>query len=133
MSDLKMALIKKYGAKAKDGGYSVDTAALNKINRILHAYHVRFGYSKGKRPKISKTKRKRIYMRDKGICAYCGCHLKYKPNGFHIDHIVPLAHGGNNEDDNLTLSCASCNESKKTKLIKPRFIRGVLNGTKKNV
>lgn len=74
MSDLKMALIKKYGVKAKDGGYSVDTAALNKINRILHAYHVRFGYSKGKRPKISKTK-----------------------------------------------------------LIKPRFIRGVLNGTKKNV
>lgn len=45
-------------------------------------------------------------------CAYCGtdCSLHYE-----IDHKLPLCRGGSNEADNLALSCAKCNRSKKAK------------------
>jgi hypothetical protein len=33
---------------------------------------------------------------------------------FEIEHIVPLAKGGNNKEDNLALSCRSCNLRKGT-------------------
>lgn len=37
------------------------------------------------------------------VCFYCDEHATV------IDHIVPVAHGGSNELDNLLLSCAFCN------------------------
>ena len=33
------------------------TEEYNLRNKALHEYHVKYGYEKGKRPKISKTKR----------------------------------------------------------------------------
>lgn len=41
-------------------------------------------------------------------CSYCGTRLE-KP---HIDHVVPISAGGDNQWDNLTASCVSCNSSK---------------------
>ena len=64
------------------------------------------------RPKVSKAKRKRVYERDKGICAYCKQYLPF--NDFCIDHVIPLARGGNNEEENLTVSCMRCNAKKHT-------------------
>lgn len=42
-------------------------------------------------------------------CPYCG------RNGepMSVDHIIPLARGGSNGDDNLVVCCASCNERKR--------------------
>ncbi|MCT3465886.1 HNH endonuclease [Lactobacillus delbrueckii subsp. bulgaricus] len=102
---------------------------LIKQTALLHRQHILHGYPKGQRPKISKAKRKRIYVRDKGICAYCGKRLEFKPNGFHIDHIRPLAKGGNNEDSNLTVSCRECNLSKHTQTVRPIYARGEYVGT----
>jgi 5-methylcytosine-specific restriction endonuclease McrA len=48
----------------------------------------------------------RLFEVQKGKCAYCRRSLK---NGFHIDHIVPLANGGTNWPDNLQLCCERCN------------------------
>lgn len=42
-------------------------------------------------------------------CSYCG-----GPAG-HIDHIEPLAFGGENSWENLAAACKSCNSKKKTK------------------
>lgn len=39
-------------------------------------------------------------------CAYCGHPSE------HIDHITPIAGGGNSSWTNLTASCAACNHSK---------------------
>lgn len=33
--------------------------------------------------------------------------------GYHVDHVVPKAHGGSNEDANLVLACNSCNSRKR--------------------
>lgn len=45
-------------------------------------------------------------------CAYCGDHWK------HIDHVVPLARGGQHTITNLVPACARCNLSKGAKSVK---------------
>jgi 5-methylcytosine-specific restriction endonuclease McrA len=61
--------------------------------------------------RISFSKEKRLQIKNKtnGRCGYCGCLLSEK---FHIDHIVPVRHGGNNLEANLIVACASCNNYK---------------------
>jgi len=54
------------------------------------------------------------------ICLYCQNQGSEKlgPDGriWHIDHFYPKARGGDNEHDNLVLSCATCNLRKHAKL-----------------
>lgn len=51
----------------------------------------------------------RLYSIQKGLCACCR-----KPLGsdYHLDHIMPIALGGTNTDDNVQLLTARCNSSK---------------------
>ncbi len=53
-----------------------------------------------------------LQNRQKGMCAICSVRLKGK---FHIDHIMPLARGGENLPRNLQLLCVPCNLSKRDK------------------
>jgi hypothetical protein len=53
-----------------------------------------------------------IYQAQKGKCAYCRASLK---DGYHIDHIAPLAKGGSNWPRNLQLCCERCNCRKSAK------------------
>jgi len=48
-------------------------------------------------------------------CYYCGCLVSTKV--MHLDHIVPLAKGGAHSVENLCVSCAHCNCSKRDKHI----------------
>lgn len=54
----------------------------------------------------------RLLVAQRGKCACCKSKLGDK---FHIDHIVPIARGGMNADDNVQLLCAHCNLSKGSK------------------
>lgn len=65
------------------------------------------------RPKLSKEKRSKVFSRDGRICAYCGA----TDTEFHIDHVFPLARGGTNDIENLTVACAACNMSKGDKTV----------------
>lgn len=47
----------------------------------------------------------RLLHVQRGLCANC----RGKPGLFHLDHIMPLALGGVNEDTNVQLLCAPCN------------------------
>ena len=71
------------------------TEEYNLRNKALHEYHVKYGYEKGKRPKISKTKRKRIFKKCNDKCVYCGKQLTLGT----FD------------------ACRKCNSSKGTKLL----------------
>ncbi len=63
-----------------------------------------------KRKAISKKNRFDIFKRDGFTCQYCGAH---PPKAvLHVDHIVPVAHGGGNEDTNLVTACDHCNLGK---------------------
>ena len=65
---------------------------------------------------ISKSKRKLVYDKYNGHCAYCGCELKLSE--MQVDHIVPKFRNnemwhqneiGSDEISNLNPSCRMCN------------------------
>lgn len=62
--------------------------------------------------KLSIGLAERLFKLQRGKCACCG-----KPLGtdYHLDHIMPLALGGTNEDKNIQLLRATCNLSKQHK------------------
>lgn len=45
-------------------------------------------------------------------CVVCGKDIK---DGYHVDHVMPLALGGSNDRSNIQLLCAFCNFSKGAK------------------
>lgn len=63
--------------------------------------------------KLSNGLAERLFKLQRGKCA-CGCK---QPLGtdYHRDHIIPLALGGTNTDDNMQLLTATCNLSKGAK------------------
>lgn len=64
---------------------------------------------------MNQAKRKEIYSKLEGRCAYCGKKIKYSE--MQVDHYWPqsLSHfqkQGNNRNENLMPSCAKCNNHK---------------------
>jgi hypothetical protein len=46
-------------------------------------------------------------------CEYCKIHQDALPFlRFHIEHVLPHQHGGQDEPNNLALACGSCNRRK---------------------
>ena len=66
---------------------------------------------RGGRQAIPGHIRDLVFERDGEVCRYCGDVA----GPFHIDHIEPVAHGGSNDPENLTVACAPCNLSKGAK------------------
>ena len=63
-----------------------------------------------KRKTISKKIRFEVFKRDSFTCQYCG---RMAPDVvLEIDHINPIANGGDNEIMNLVTSCYDCNRGK---------------------
>jgi hypothetical protein len=54
----------------------------------------------------------KLYKLQKGKCACCGRPLG---TNYHLDHIMPLALGGRNEDRNIQLLLSECNSKKRAK------------------
>lgn len=63
--------------------------------------------------RLSQGLAERLFKLQRGKCA-CGCK---QPLGddYHRDHIMPLALGGSNTDDNIQLLRATCNLQKRAK------------------
>lgn len=62
------------------------------------------------RQPIKKTVRFEVFKRDNFTCQYCGG--KAPDVVLHVDHINPVAGGGNNDIMNLVTSCEPCNLGK---------------------
>lgn len=58
----------------------------------------------------SKTRRFRIFVRDKFRCQYCA--KKFEPFDLTLDHILPRSQDGPDEPENLATSCVPCNQRK---------------------
>jgi hypothetical protein len=63
-----------------------------------------------KRKSVSKRTRFEVFKRDGFTCRYCGRTPASSP--LEIDHIVPVASGGDNSMGNLLTSCWDCNHGK---------------------
>lgn len=62
------------------------------------------------RRKVTKAQRRRILARDGHRCGSCGATTDLE-----VDHIVPVARGGQTTDENLQTLCKGCNAKKGTR------------------
>lgn len=82
----------------------------------LHSYRVCDVYNKIVYPKgrvrviYTPRERKMIYNKAEGRCQLCGCKITY--DEMSLDHIVPLAMGGEDSFENLQATCEPCNSHK---------------------
>lgn len=90
------------------------SAAWRKANPEVARNHVRNRRAKLRDGGVlSKDIEKTLMAAQDGKCAICRRCILEK---FHLDHIIPVARGGRNEDDNAQLLCPPCNQSKGAKL-----------------
>lgn len=68
-----------------------------------------------KRTGLSKRVRFDIFKRDRFACQYCGRTPPVVV--LVIDHILPVASGGESQANNLITSCEDCNQGKGAKLL----------------
>lgn len=72
-------------------------------------------------PVVEKIAHKDIWERDKGRCHICG--KKADPNDWHLDHIMPIALGGEHSHRNVAVSHPDCNRRKAAKALgQPRLM-----------
>ncbi len=69
---------------------------------------------KGQRRKLTTFEHSFIQDRANRCCEYCKFPLDFSHDAFHIEHIIPLVHGGTYELDNLAFACDGCNSFKWT-------------------
>lgn len=99
--DINLATRFSSSAKAHD--------KLHKATKKLKGFQVMNidEHTKVKRKQFTVAERTTIYNRNKGRCAICGRFVPY--DEFTVDHIIPLAKGGNNDLNNLQCACKVCN------------------------
>ena len=60
-----------------------------------------------------KFTRRNIWLRDRGICQYCGLNVTVKE--FEFEHVIPRSHGGKTSWDNIVVGCRPCNQKKRNR------------------
>ena len=65
--------------------------------------------------RVTARQKRAVIARANGCCEYCHSQLRFTNHSFSIEHIIPKSQGGENDLDNLALSCQSCNNHKYTK------------------
>lgn len=67
-------------------------------------------------PYIPASLRRLVTERAANRCEYCGLSQAGQVATFHIDHVVPVAAGGETTENNLALACVSCSLRKAARL-----------------
>lgn len=70
----------------------------------------KLGKVPGNRSRVTKKVRETIMVRDGMACQYCATRLEAE--AIVIDHLLPVAMGGDSSDENLITSCFRCNSIK---------------------
>ena len=61
---------------------------------------------------LHKQLRRRIQNQAQNRCGYCQSQQQYVLGKLEIDHIIPVATGGTDNEENLWLACRLCNSYK---------------------
>ncbi|MCM2279449.1 MAG: HNH endonuclease [Oligoflexia bacterium] len=80
---------------------------------LLDSRHVDPARLKREREKARKLRKSQWWLTlvNRGLCHYCGG--KFPASELTMDHVVPLARGGESTQGNLVPSCRDCNREKK--------------------
>lgn len=98
-------LLQEKAEVVEDGEDTVSSVSLTlNIPKVLRL--IRRGYAKYR---ASFSKRS-IFLRDKGVCAYCSMKMNLKTTT--IDHVVPRCQGGTHNWLNVVTCCQKCNNKK---------------------
>ncbi len=62
--------------------------------------------------KIAEDLSSRVRVAAENRCGYCLTHQRYAMQVLEIEHIIPKATGGTDDEDNLWLACRLCNNAK---------------------
>lgn len=60
-------------------------------------------------PRLSRKQRNAVADRAGFCCEYCRSQLRFSPDPFSVEHIIPRAAYGTDEMSNLALACQGCN------------------------
>jgi len=77
-------------------------------------------------PRISRELRVLVRARARDRCEYCHSPQALIMGRLQIDHVLPVAKGGENEEDNLCLACELCNQHKWTQTEAPDPQTGIV-------
>ena len=66
----------------------------------------------GRRRKTPESIVEQVRRRANYLCEYCHPAEQWQYVPFSLDHVIPLAHGGKESLDNLSLACFHCNRRK---------------------
>jgi len=66
---------------------------------------------------VTPALREKIHQAAGNRCGYCLSPQELVLGVLEIDHILPVAEGGTDDEDNLWLACRSCNMAKGTKTL----------------
>jgi hypothetical protein len=75
---------------------------------------IEFQKSGPKRDPIPEDVKLLVWARDGGCCVRCGSKQE-----LHFDHIIPVAKGGGNSEENVQILCQTCNLKKSDKIALP--------------
>lgn len=85
---------------------------------VLESKLTASAFAKEQRTLMTKKLREYIKKRDNFTCCNCGNSTYSEPNLLlEIDHIIPVAKGGQTVEDNLQTLCWKCNRAKGDKII----------------
>lgn len=77
--------------------------------------------SRSRRKGLSQRLRFAVLERDGFRCRYCG---RTPPDiNLHVDHVIAVANGGDDDFGNLVASCADCNLGKSTSTLRAAVMR----------
>ncbi len=65
-------------------------------------------------PRLTAQQKRSVAERAGYCCEYCRSQLRFSPDPFSVEHIVPRTAGGDDDTDNLALACQGCNNRKYT-------------------
>lgn len=99
---------------------SVINLAKDPYGRKYYAHKKRVEFNKLKKTSEFKQWKHKQFHKQFGRCAYCEIRLRKQGVIVHIDHIQPLYFGGDNNYENLVLTCKECNVKK---WINDRYVR----------
>lgn len=86
--------------------------------KVLESKLTASAFAKEQRTLMTKKLREFIKNRDNFTCCSCGNSTHVEPNLLlEIDHIIPVAKGGQTEEGNLQTLCWKCNRAKSDKII----------------
>ncbi len=93
--------------------------------------------SQSTRSSTSKRAMKERIFKGRSIVRCCFCRLRLYMSNATLEHIQPLSRGGDWTRDNLTLSCAGCNNERgsedfETFRVRKRAVNGQPNNMRSN-